>query len=162
MSFSQEYLSEFDHEMESTRKLLECVPEEKFAWKPHDRSMSLASLAGHISDMVGWGDLVISQDKLELTPDNMPQAPTTKAGLMQSLESNIGKSRKAIEGASDAQLAKNWEFLYGGHAIFSMPRTQVLRSVVLNHVIHHRGQLSVYLRLLDVKIPGMYGPSADA
>ena len=162
MSFSEEYLPEFDHEMANTRKLLECVPEDKFAWKPHAKSMSLATLAGHISDMVEWADLVVSQDKLELAPGTVPQAPASKAALMESLDKNVEKSRKAIADASDAHLAKNWDFLYGGHAIFSMPRTQVLRSVVMNHVIHHRGQLSVYLRLLDVPIPGMYGPSADA
>src|SRR3974390_1307890 len=98
MSFSQDYLPEFDHEMANTRKLLECVPEDKFAWKPHTKSMSLASLAGHISDMVEWADIVVSQDKLEMTPGTVPQAPATKAALMASLEKNVGKSRQAIAG----------------------------------------------------------------
>jgi uncharacterized damage-inducible protein DinB len=161
MTFSETYLPEFDHEMTNTRTIVDCVPEDKLAWKPHAKSMSLGTLAGHISDLVGWAGMVIGQDKLEMTPGTVPKAPATKAQLMESLEKNIAASREAIAGATDEHLANNWAFLYGGQPIFSMPRTQVLRSVVMNHVIHHRGQLSVYLRLLDVKIPGMYGPSAD-
>jgi uncharacterized damage-inducible protein DinB len=162
MSFSQEYLPEFDHEMANTRKLLECVPQDKFDWKPHAKSMSLGRLATHVAELVEWGALVVNQDKLELGTGAQPPAPSTTDGLISMLDKNVESSRTAIAGASDQHLAKNWDFLYGGHPIFSMPRMVVLRSVVMNHVIHHRGQLSVYLRLLDVPIPGMYGPSADA
>ena len=161
MTFSETYLPEFDHEMANTRKLLDGVPDAKFDWKPHAKSMTLGSLAGHISDLVEWAAVVISQEKLEITPGTQPQAAKTKAALMASLDKNIAESRKAIAGATDEHLAKTWEFLYGGHSIFAMPRRDVLRNVVMNHIIHHRGQLSVYLRLLDVPIPGMYGPSAD-
>lgn len=162
MTFSETYLPEFEHEMSNTRKLLDCVPDDKFTWKPHAKSMALGSLANHIADLVEWGAFVVSQDKLELGPGTQqPPSPTNKTGLIAALDKNIAASRKAIAGANDDHLAKTWTFVYGGNTIFAMPRAQVLRNVVLSHVIHHRGQLSVYLRLLDIPIPGMYGPSAD-
>lgn len=162
MTFSEAYVPEFDHEMANTRKLLECVPDGKFGWKPHAKSMSLGRLATHVAELAEWGALVVNQDKLELGTGTPPPDPTTQAALVGLLDKNVAASRSAISGATDQHLAKNWDFLYGGHPIFSMPRMQVLRNVVLSHIIHHRGQLSVYLRLLDVPIPGMYGPSADA
>jgi uncharacterized damage-inducible protein DinB len=162
MTFSEAYIPEFDNEMANTRKLLDCVPDDKFGWKPHAKSMSLGRLATHIAELVEWGTLVVNQDKLELGTGSQPKDPTTKAGLTELLDKNVAASRQAIAGATDDHLAGTWTLLYGGHTIFAMPRMQVLRGVVLSHVIHHRGQLSVYLRLLDVPIPGMYGPSADA
>lgn len=161
MTFSEGYLPEFDHEMTNTRAILDCVPDDKFGWKPHAKSMSLGRLASHIAELVAWGALVVNQDKLELGTGGQPADPTNKAGLIELLDNNVAASREAIAGASDEHIAQIWTMLYGGRTILAMPRMQVLRAVVLSHVIHHRGQLSVYLRLLDVPIPGMYGPSAD-
>ena len=162
MSFSETYVPEFDHEMANTRKLLECVPDGKFGWKPHAKSMSLGRLATHVAELVEWGAHVVNHDKLDLGAGTQPPEPTTKAGLIEMMDRNVAASRRAIAGATDEHLAQNWALVYGGQTIFAMPRAQVLRTVALNHIIHHRGQLSVYLRLLDVPIPGMYGPSADA
>jgi uncharacterized damage-inducible protein DinB len=161
MTISEVLLPEFDHEMASTRKLLECVPEDKFSWKPHEKSMTLGRLASHVAEMANWGAVTINTDKLELSPADKPFSAATSAELIAALDKNTADARKAIEGATDEHLSKVWSLIYGGQAVFSMPRAAVLRSMVMNHIIHHRGQLSVYLRLLDVPIPGMYGPSAD-
>ncbi len=162
MTISETLLPEFDHEMANTRKILDCVPEDKFGWKPHTKSMTLGRLASHVAEMASWPVFTINHDKLELTPDMKPFNAATKAELMAAIDKNIAESREAIAGASDEHLGKIWTFIHGGHTVFAMPRAVVLRSMVMSHLIHHRGQLSVYLRLNDVPIPGMYGPSADA
>jgi uncharacterized damage-inducible protein DinB len=161
MTISQMLLPEFDQEMSSTRKILERVPEDKFGWKPHERSMSLGRLASHIAELPNWAVETINRDKLEFTPGVKPYLATSSAELLEGLDAKIIVARAAIEGASDEHLMQPWSLIYGGHVVFTMPRANVLRSVVMNHLIHHRGQLSVYLRLNDVAIPGMYGPSAD-
>jgi uncharacterized damage-inducible protein DinB len=161
MTISEMLLPEFDQEMANTRKILDCVPEEKLAWKPHAKSMTLGRLASHVAELAGWAVVVITEDKLEITPDMKPFSAPTKAELMGAIDKNTTDARAAIAGASDEQLGKTWSFIYAGHTVFSMPRTAVLRNMVMSHLIHHRGQLSVYLRLIDVAIPGMYGPSAD-
>ena len=161
MTISEMLLPEFDQEMESTARLLECVPEEKLTWKPHEKSFTLGRLASHVAEMPGWAVNTITQDKLELTPGTKPFSAATKAELMEAFKANVSAAHEAIAGASDEDLAKTWSLIYGGQTVLSMPRAAVLRSVVMSHTIHHRGQLSVYLRLLDVPIPGMYGPSAD-
>jgi uncharacterized damage-inducible protein DinB len=162
MKISEMLLPEFDQEMANTRKILDCVPEDKFAWQPHAKSMTLGKLASHVTELSSWGAVVIDQDKLEITPDMKPFSAASKAGLLEALDKNAAATRAAIAGASDEDLGKIWTFIYAGHTVFAMPRTVVLRNMVMSHIIHHRGQLSVYLRLLDVPIPGMYGPSADA
>jgi uncharacterized damage-inducible protein DinB len=161
MTISETLLPEFDHEMTSTRKILDCVPEEKFAWKPHEKSMTMGRLASHIAEMAYWATVTIKEDKLELTPEMKPFHAATKAELMSQFDSNIATAREAIAGATDEHLGKVWSLIYNGHPVLSMPRAAVLRNMVMSHVIHHRGQLSVYLRLNDIAIPGMYGPSAD-
>ncbi|HEX4133511.1 MAG TPA: DinB family protein [Bryobacteraceae bacterium] len=161
MTISETLLPEFDQEMANLRKLVDCVPEDKFSWKPHAKSMSLGRLASHASEMPQWATFIISHDKLEMTPGQAPFNAATKAELMAALDKNVAEARALIAGATDEQLAKNWSFVYGGHVVMTMPRAVALRNAVMNHIIHHRGQLSVYLRLQDVPIPGMYGPSAD-
>ena len=162
MTISETLLPEFDQEMTNTRALLECVPEDKFAWKPHAKSMTMGRLASHIAEMANWAVYTIKQDNLELTPDMKPFNAATKKELMDGLASYSAAAREAIAGASDADLGKTWSLIYGGKPVLTMPRAAVLRTMVFSHIIHHRGQLSVYLRLNDVPIPGMYGPSADA
>jgi uncharacterized damage-inducible protein DinB len=161
MTISEILLPEFDQEMANTRKIIECVPEDKFGWKPHEKSMTLGRLASHVAEMPGWVVVTINQDKLELTPGQKPFLASTKAELLETLDKNVSEARKAIAGATDDHLSKIWSLIYGGKTVFSMPRAAVLRSMVMSHMIHHRGQLGVYLRLVDVAIPGMYGPSAD-
>jgi uncharacterized damage-inducible protein DinB len=162
MAICEAFLPELDQEVESTRKLLACVPDDKLGWKPHEKSMSLGRLAGHVVEMVGWGADTINHDKLEFSgSDYKPFDPSSNAELLAQLDKNAQASRTAIAGASDQALMQPWSLIFDGHTVLTMPRAVVLRSVVFNHVIHHRGQLSVYLRLLDVPIPGMYGPSAD-
>jgi uncharacterized damage-inducible protein DinB len=137
------------------------VPDGNFAWKPHEKSMALGRLASHIAELPTWATHTIEADKLVLTPDMKPLNASTRAEILEAFEENIVSAREAIAGATDEHLSKIWELEYGGHIVMSMPRIAVLRGVVMNHLIHHRGQLSVYLRLNDVPIPGMYGPSAD-
>jgi uncharacterized damage-inducible protein DinB len=161
MTISEIILPEFDQEMANTRKILDCVPEAKFSWKPHEKSMTLGRLASHVAEMPHWAVFTINQEKLELTPDMKPFNATTKAELMETLEKSSAAARDAIAGATDEHLGKIWSLIYGGQTVLEMPRAAVLRTMVLSHMIHHRGQLSVYLRLNDVAIPGMYGPSAD-
>jgi uncharacterized damage-inducible protein DinB len=162
MIISEMLLPEFDQEMSNTRKMLECVPEDKFGWKPHDKSMTLGRLASHVAEMPGWASATIDQDSLELTPGMKPYLAETREQLLADFDKNAAAARASISGASDEHLGKTWTFIYGGQTVFAQPRTDVLRGMVMSHLIHHRGQLSVYLRLNEVAIPGMYGPSADA
>ena len=161
MTISETLLPEFDQEMANTRKILDRVPEDKFTWKPHEKSMTLGRLSSHVAEMPQWILSTIKEEKLELTPGMKPFNASTKTELMEALDKNNAAAREAIAGATDEHLAKVWRLIYGGQEVFAMPRAAVLRSMVMSHMIHHRGQLSVYLRLLDVPIPGMYGPSAD-
>jgi len=161
MSFSESLLPEFDQEMAATRKILERVPEALFTWKPHEKSMTLGRLASHVAEMPSWADHSITMDKLVIGPEMKPFNAPTSAELLETFDKNLIAGRAALAGATDDHLAKIWELEYMGHVIISMPRTALLRSVVMNHMIHHRGQLSVYLRLHDIPVPGMYGPSAD-
>jgi uncharacterized damage-inducible protein DinB len=148
-------------EMPNTRKLLECVPDDKLAWKPHEKSMALGRLASHVAEMPSWGEHTVNLEKLVLTPDMKPFNASSRAEILETFDKNVAAARQAIASATDEHLAKIWELEYGGHVVLSMPRIAVLRGVVMNHMIHHRAQLGVYLRLNDVPIPGMYGPSAD-
>ena len=161
MSISQMLLPEFDREMVNTRKLLSCVPEDKFSWQPHAKSMTLGRLASHVAELPNWAVETINRETLELQPGMKPWLATSQAELLERFDKNFAEARAAIAGASDADLAVDWSLIFGGHKVMTMPRVAVLRSVVMNHLIHHRAQLGVYLRLNDVPIPGMYGPSAD-
>ena len=161
MTISETLLPEFDQELANTRALLECVPEDKFAWKPHAKSMSMGRLASHVAEMPNWAVYAIKQDSLELTPGQKPFNAATKKELMDSLATNAAAARAAIAGASDEHLGKTWSLIFGGTPVLTMPRAAVLRTVVFSHIIHHRGQLTVYLRLNEIPVPGLYGPSAD-
>jgi len=165
MKLSDLYLSEFDQEMTTARKTLERIPEDKLSWKPHEKSMPLGRLAGHVAELAGWGFQTIDKDSLDFAPPGQPPfQPTIATSRQQVLEifdKNREESRRAIAGASDEHLMKNWSLLRGGQTLLSMPRFAVLRSFCLNHLIHHRAQLGVYLRLNNIPVPSVYGPSAD-
>src|SRR5438874_1518357 len=158
MTISQMFLPEFDQEMANTRKILDCVPQDKFTWKPHEKSFTLGRLASHVAEMSQWAATTVNQDKLEIDPSMKPFNAATKQELMSALDAGVSSGREAIAGASDEHLGKTWSLIFGGQTVLSMPRVAILRGLVLSHMVHHRGQLSVYLRLLDVPIPGMYGP----
>ena len=165
MSLSATLLPEFDQEMASTRKTLERIPMEKPDWKPHEKSMAMGPLAIHVATIPDWAAVTIAQDSLDFMPeDGQPYQPpklSTQKELLEAFDQGVVKARAAIAGASDEHLAKPWTLLAGGKVIFTMPRAAVLRSMVLNHLIHHRAQLGVYLRLNGIAVPAIYGPSAD-
>jgi uncharacterized damage-inducible protein DinB len=165
MSISHTILPEFDQEMSTTRKILERVPEGRSDWRPHPRSMTLGRLAGHVAELPGWGVTTLTQTELDFAPAGgptyQPTTFTTRAATLEIFEDGVTACREAIANASDADLQVMWSLKRAGHTLFSMPRSAVLRSMVLNHIIHHRAQLGVFLRLNDVPIPGSYGPSAD-
>lgn len=165
MKQSQALLAEFDQEMANTRKTLERVPDGKFGWKPHEKSMAMGHLAIHIASLPTWAVDTIRRDSYDVAPEGgepykLPQAATTKE-VLDLFDKSAAAARAAIAEASDEDLSKPWSLLKTGQPIFTMPRAAVLRSVVMNHGIHHRAQLGVYLRLNDIPVPALYGPSAD-
>jgi len=165
MPLNQALLPEFDHEMENTRKTLERVPEDKFAWKPHEKSFSMVALATHLATLPSWGALTIQRDSIDVAPEGEPPPKSEPAksveDLLEKFDRNVASARAALAGATDEDLLKTWTLLKGGKTIFSLPRVAALRSFVMNHNVHHRAQLGVYLRLNDVPVPSIYGPSAD-
>jgi uncharacterized damage-inducible protein DinB len=158
-------LPELDAEFASTRKLLERVPQGRNDWRPHAKSMTLSRLAAHVAEVPGWIPPTLTQDSLDIAPPGAPpyQSPelTTTAALLEAFDRNASAGRAALAAAPDNAFEQPWTFLYGGRAFWTKPRLDVYRSFCLNHLVHHRAQLGVYLRLLDIPIPGMYGPSAD-
>jgi uncharacterized damage-inducible protein DinB len=165
MSIVQTLLPEFDHEMANTRRLLEIVPGADAAWRPHPKSYSLGELATHIAIIPLWGRLVLQQPELDLgLPANAAIADmpfTTVAELLGRFDAYVREARAALASMSDAALGVTWSLKNRGTPAFSAPRAAVLRGFILSHMIHHRGQLSVYLRLRDVPLPSLYGPTAD-
>jgi len=161
MPIAQMLLPEFDQEVKSTRKLLECVPDGKFDFKPHEKSMTLGRLAAHVAEMPNYMIGTLSLESLNFTGEEKPFAPATRQELLDAFDKTAVQARELLAKATDEDLAKIWTLTYKGQQVFSMPRAAVLRSMVLSHLIHHRGQLGVYLRMNNVEFPGMYGPSAD-
>ncbi|MBV9209285.1 MAG: DinB family protein [Acidobacteria bacterium] len=165
MALSKALLPEFDHEMANTRKTLERVPDDKFDWKPHEKSMTLGNLATHLSNLPMWSVYAIKQTSIDLAPVGEPplkvEPATSRQEVLERFDESVKAAREAIEGASDKELFVEWSLLSGGQTILILPRVAVLRSFVMNHTIHHRAQLGLYLRLNDVPVPSIYGPSAD-
>jgi uncharacterized damage-inducible protein DinB len=165
MTISEMMLPEFDQEMAKTRTVLERCPEEKYGWKPHVKSWDMISLASHIANMTGWAVYALTSDSFDIAPVGAArykeEPAKSKKELLARFDKGVAGARAALAATSDADLMKTWSLLQGGKAIFSMPRVAVLRMMILSHCIHHRGQLSVYLRLNDLPVPSIYGPSAD-
>jgi uncharacterized damage-inducible protein DinB len=165
MSISEGLLPEFDQEMANTRKTLERIPEDKFDWKPHEKSTPLKNLAIHLATLPGWTAETISKDSLDIAPPGAPPYELPQANsreeIVEMFDKNVAAARDAIAAASDEEFSKPWSLLSGGETLFTMPKVAVVRSLVMNHSIHHRAQLGVYLRLNDVPVPAIYGPSAD-
>ena len=158
-------LPEFEHEMANTRKVLERCPEDKYGWKPHPKSFSMGGLATHLVNLAGWTVDTVNKDSFDVAPPGAPpykEEPfTTRAALLAAFDKNVAAALAALSGTTDEQFAQNWSLLAGPQTIFSMPRIACIRGMLLNHSIHHRAQLTVYLRLNDVPVPALYGPSAD-
>jgi uncharacterized damage-inducible protein DinB len=161
MAIKDGLLAEYDHEMGTTRKLLERIPEDKLFWKPHDRSRTLGELSTHLSGLPQWGGTILNDSSFDLASGPpSATAPTSRTAVLDQFDAAVKNTRAAME-KSDAEYAARWSLKRGGQEMFSMPRVAAFRSFILNHMIHHRGQLSVYLRLTNVPVPAIYGPSAD-
>ena len=159
MSIAETLLPEFDMEMANTRKAIARVPSDKGEWKPHPKSFSLAHLTQLISTMPGWITTMLTKTELDLA--NQPGYSTEKTDtLLARFDKLVAESRAALAAAKDSDFAVDWSLKHSGHALFTMPRGAVVRQTI-NHLVHHRGQLTVYLRLLDVPVPSLYGPTAD-
>lgn len=161
MTLAERLAPEFEREIKTTRKLLERVPVDKFTWVPHQKSMSLGRLASHIAEMPSWLTGTVQLEFMDIDASYKPWIATSRDELLSQFDTYANEAGKALSGASDEALDKRWALRMGGQELFASPREEVIRTWVLNHMIHHRGQLSVYLRLLDVPVPGIYGPSAD-
>lgn len=165
MTLSQRLLPEFDQEMANTRKVLERIPADKLEWKAHPKSNTIGWVGMHVADIPGWAEFMLTKDSLDIappggTPYRTPAADSREA-ILKHFDERAAAGRAAIAAASDDDFAKPWSLLHGGNVIFTQPRYVVLRNSVMNHLVHHRAHLCVYLRLNDVPVPGLYGPSAD-
>lgn len=162
MAIAQALLPEFDREMATTRKMLERFPEDKVEWRPHETCMTLGRLAGHVAELAGWTTVTMTQDKLEMDPNTYkPNIVTSRAAALKQFDETVKTGREALAGASDETYMKPWTFVARGQTIFTMPKIAVLRSFVMNHMIHHRGQLAAFYRIVGVPVPSLYGPSKD-
>lgn len=165
MTYAESILPEFDHEMANTRKVLECVPDDKWDWRPHPKSNTIGWNANHLADLPGWANSILTQSQFDFAPVGgqryqLPKLPTRQE-VLDLFDRNVAAARGALAAIKDDEIAKTWSLLGGGKPMFSRPRSDVMRSFVLNHSIHHRAILCVYLRLNDIPVPGMYGPSGD-
>jgi uncharacterized damage-inducible protein DinB len=154
-------VAEYDHEMGTTRKLLERLPEAQLSWKPHEKSMSLGALATHVASIPHWAGLILNEPFFDLaSAPPSPEAKTSREDILNVFDESTRRARASMD-KSDAEYTARWALKRAGHEMFSMPRIAAFRSFVISHIIHHRGQLSVYLRLNNVPVPAIYGPSAD-
>jgi uncharacterized damage-inducible protein DinB len=155
-----ELLQEFEAEVATTRAVLNAIPGDKLAYKPHEKSMTLGALAGHIAEIPGWYAGTLMMDVLSMD-DYKPSAPTSKDEILAAFEEGVKHGREALKASSEATLRTGWQMTMGGKALIDGKKGEVLRTWCCNHLVHHRAQLGVYLRLLDVPVPSVYGPTAD-
>ena len=162
MSSIESLISEFDHEAQTTRKHLERLPKDKLEWRPHQKSFTAAGLASHIVDCISWADSIFNLDEIDFDPATYkPYQATSTDDLLKTFDEKVKVCEQALANANDTTLTQPWRLRIKGKTWFEKPKTAVFRDMVLSHIIHHRGQFSVYLRLLDIPVPGSYGPSAD-
>jgi uncharacterized damage-inducible protein DinB len=163
MDIQKELIAEYERETDRTRKTLQAIPDDAdFAWKPHNKSMAFGRLAAHVSDTNGdWAVHTLTRDRLDWTPEMSPNDPPDKKALLDRFEKQVAEVKPALAAMTPAKWDSNWKFVAGDQTWIDDSKYQVWRTWVINHLIHHRAQLGVYLRLLDKKVPGMYGPSAD-
>jgi uncharacterized damage-inducible protein DinB len=165
MAIKDALLPEFDHETGATRRLIERVPDADLGWRPHEKSYTMGQLAEHIAGIPRWVALTCNHAAIDIDTvaeaDRRPQQPESTASIIATLDASVAEARRALAEQTDGALMAPWTFRQGGREIFTMPRASVLRSFIMNHMIHHRGQLTVYLRLRNVPLPSLYGPTAD-
>jgi len=165
MKMTDLFIAELDREAPLTRRVLERVPEGRNDWKPHEKSMPLGYLANLVATMPSWITMMVRQNELDFRPPGgqryTPKQAETNHDLLDAFDQSVDGAREALQSTSDEHLMTSWRFLVGGRVVSEQPRHIVLRDGVLNHLAHHRGQLTVYLRLNDVPVPSIYGPSAD-
>ena len=161
-NISAPLLAELEHEAATTRKYLERIPDEKFAWTPHAKSMPLGRLATHVAEIPGWTNETMTLTLLDFdTGDYKPNVCANRAEILALFDKDVAKAKAVLAAAGDGDFFVNWSMKVGGKVLFTMPRIAVLRTWVFSHLVHHRAQLGVYLRLLDIPVPMTYGPSAD-
>jgi uncharacterized damage-inducible protein DinB len=162
MGLSEPILAEYKQEAITTRKLLERIPPDALGWKPHEKSMTMERLAVHVAELYGWPSIILTSNELDFSKmEYKPPAIVKISDLLEFFDQSVGKASDLLKNQTDEHLLKPWKLRTGEKVFFEMPRLAVIRSMALNHSIHHRGQLSVYLRLRNVPIPSIYGPSAD-
>jgi uncharacterized damage-inducible protein DinB len=162
MSMNDALLPEYDREMGATRRVLELIPDLHLAWKPHEKSMSLAQLATHIAELPGWSPKILEQSMFELEPGAITRREAeSRAAILEIFDRNVTAARLALAARTDPEYLSRWTFRREGREIFTLPKAAVIRSMVMNHMVHHRGQLTVYLRQLGIPLPPLYGPTAD-
>ena len=162
INLSQLFLSELEMEAPITKRILERIPVESSAWQPHEKSFAMGDLAKHVAEIPGWMELMISANELDFgTMNYTPPVVENSADLIKLFEKNIAVAKEQLGKADESKYTDLWTMRHGAQIFFTMPRHQVIRRWIFNHVVHHRSQLGVYLRLLDIPVPGIYGPSAD-
>lgn len=162
MAMNEALIAELQMEAQSTRKMLERLPQDKLSWRPHEKSMSLGRLAQHLAEIPGWVNATLLADELDFAKmDYKPTEASSAEAAVKEFDSKLASALEVIKNTDDAKLMTMWTMRNGDKVYMTMPKIAVLRGFVYSHLIHHRGQLSVYLRLLDVPVPGSYGPSAD-
>jgi uncharacterized damage-inducible protein DinB len=165
-TFVELLIPEFAAEMASTRHVLEAVPDGRFDWKPHEKSMSMGRLAGHVASIPSWLTDALRQGHIEVAPDRAPEnvkfRPASSQEMLERFDAWVAEAQAELAASNDAALEQEFVMTFQGQPVLRLPRRSVIRTWVLNHLIHHRAQLGVYLRLNDIKVPGVYGPSADA
>lgn len=155
-------IGELEQEAATTRTCFERIPAEKFAWKPHEKSMEFGKLASHVAEMFGWTPVTLQNSELDFAKmDYKPFEPQSSEDLLEFLDKNVAEAIETLRNTPDEVFMENWTMRNGDTVYFTMPKVAVMRSFVMNHIVHHRGQLSVYLRLNDIAVPSIYGPSAD-
>ena len=161
MSLAEKLLPEFDEEMANTRKILALVPDDKLNWQAHPKSNSIGWLAHHLADIPSWVLPTLNLDQFDAGLEDPPQVILSRAEYLELFDRNVAEAREALLRADDAEFAKPWKFLWKEQEVFTLPKEAVIRTWVMNHIIHHRAHMCVYYRLNDIPVPGMYGPSAD-
>lgn len=155
------WIPEFEHECGETRKALERVPDDKLEWRPHEKSWTLGELAGHVANLPSWVSITMNQDELDLDEPFDWEPPTSRDALVAELDKNVEEGKQVLQATPASTMGQPWRLLQGGEVTLEMPKGAILRTFIISHMIHHRAQLGMYLRLLDVPVPGHYGPSAD-
>ena len=162
MKLIDSFTTEFEHEAQTTRKHLERLRNDKLDWRPHEKSFTAGGLASHIVECISWAESIFNRDEVDVDPATYkPYQATSVPELLKTFDDKVANCKQVLAGVTEESLTQPWRLKMGGRLLFERPRSAVFRDFILSHVIHHRGQFSVYLRLLNVPVPGSYGPTAD-